>query len=112
MVARPLAVPEIQCTPAQIMMYQLAINLFKMVNLNLSTIRPSNDLIRILDQVVITRRQVMFELYRTNRSKIGMNAIENKLYHLNKLIATDKLGWNFPRFKKHMKIQFLKYGNT
>ena len=94
MVARPLAVPEIQCTPAQIMMYQLAINLFKMVNLNLSTIRPSNDLIRILDQVVITRRQVMFELYRTNRSKIGMNVIENKLYHLNKLIVMGGASWS------------------
>ena len=69
-----------KCTPAQIMLYQLAINLFKMVNLNLNTISPTNELIRLLDQVVITRRQVMFEIYRINRDKIGMNAIENKLY--------------------------------
>ena len=62
------------------MLYQLAINLFKMVNLNLNTISPTNELIRLLDQVVITRRQVMFEIYRINRDKIGMNAIENKLY--------------------------------
>ena len=76
------------------MMYQLAINLFKLVNLNLNTIRQSNDLIRLLDQVVITRQQVMFELYRTNRSKIGMNAIENKLYHLNKLIVMGGASWS------------------
>ena len=94
------------------MMYQNAINLFKMLNRNSNTNSPSTDMIRILEQLVITRRQVMFELYRTNRSKIGMNAIENRLYHLNKLIVIDKLGWNFPRFKKHMKVQFLKYGNS
>ena len=54
----------------------------------------------------------MFELFKTNKSKIGMNANENKLYHINKLIVMDKLNWIFPRFKKHKKIQFLTFGNT
>ena len=65
-----------------------------------------------MDNVVCTRRQVMFELHRNNRTKIGMNAIENKLYHINKLIVMDKLVWSYPLYKKQMKIQFLKFGNT
>ena len=72
----------------------------------------TTELIRLHDQMIVTRRQVMFELFKTNNCKVGMNANENKLYHLNKLIVLDKLNWSLPRFRKHMKIQFLKFGNT
>ena len=75
------------------MMYQIAINLDKTVNENRSI--PSTELIRLLEQVVCTRRQVMFELFKSNQSKIGMNANENKLYHINKIIVLDKLNWSF-----------------
>ena len=47
-----------------------------------------------------------------NRFKIGMNTNANKVYHIPKQIVLEKLSWTFPRFKKHMKLQFLKYGNT
>ena len=92
------------------MMYQIAINLYKTLNENSSN--PSTELIRLLEQIVCTRRQVMFELFKANRSKIGMNANENKLYHINKLIVLDKLNWSFALKKTHMKLQFLKFGNT
>ena len=101
-----------KCTPAQITMYHLSLNLYRTLNENVTVNSPSTELIRLLEQVVITRRQVMFELFKTNKSKIGMNANENKLYHINKLIVMDKLNWSLPRFKKHMKIQFLTFGNT
>ena len=101
-----------KCTPAQITMYQLAFNLYKTVNENDNLLPPSTEFIRLLEQVIVTRRQVLFELFKTNKSKIGMNSNENKLYHINKLIVMDKLSWNFPRYKKHMKTQFLKFGNT
>ena len=29
--------------------------------------------------------------HRSNKSKIGMNSLENKLYHVSKLIVMDKL---------------------
>ena len=54
----------------------------------------------------------MFELHRSNRTKIGMNSIENKLYHINKLIVMDQLVLSYPLYKKQMKIQFLKFGKT
>ena len=90
-------------------MYQLAFNLYKTVNENDNLLPPSTEFIRLLEQVIVTRRQVLFELFKTNKS---MNSNENKLYHINKLIVMDKLSWNFPRYKKHMKTQFLKFGNT
>ena len=67
---------------------------------------------KLMNQVVCTSRQVMFELHRTNQSKIGMNCTVNKLYHISKLIVLDKLKYSYPLFKKHMKLQFLKFGNT
>ena len=73
------------------MMYQLSINLYKTINGCDNATVPTTELIRLFEQMVITRRQTMFELFRTNRSKIGMNANENKLYHISKLIFIDKL---------------------
>ena len=67
---------------------------------------------RLMDQFVCSARQVMFVLHKANRTKFGMNSLENKLYHINKIIVTDKLNWSYPLFKKHMKLQFLKFGNT
>ena len=99
-----------KCTPEQITMYQLALNLYS--TLNEKSITPSTELVRVLDQVVCTRRQVLFEIHKSNTSKIGLNSAENKFYPLNKLIVMDKLSWSYPLFKKHMKSQFLKFGNT
>ena len=99
-----------KCTPSQIMLYQISLLLFKVVNEN-SPI-PSLSFVKLMEQVICTRRQIMFESQRNNNSKIGMNSLENKLYHVSKLIVMEKLNWTLPRFKKHMKIQFLKFGNT
>ena len=101
-----------KCTPSQITLYTMSIALFKTINECHNTTTPSTEVIRMLEQMVLTRRQVMFEVLRTNNSKIGMNSTENKFYHLNKLIVLEKLNWSLPRYKKHMKIQFLKFGTT
>ena len=99
-----------KCTPDQIMLYQISLLLFKTINENLHV--PSHSFVKMASQIVCTRRQVMFEIHRANLSKIGMNSPENKLYHVSKLILLDKLNWSYPLYKKHMKIQFLKFGNT
>ena len=67
------------------MFYQIAINLYGSLNAN--TVTPITEQIRLYEQMVFTRRQVMFELHRNNKSKIGMNTIENKFYYVNKLIV-------------------------
>ena len=70
------------------------------------------ETIRVIEQTVFTRRQLTFEIYRNNNSKIGMNTQANKFYHISKLIALDKLNLGYVHFKKIMKCQFLKYGKT
>ena len=65
------------------MMYQISISLYKFINgqsFNLST-----ELVRVLDQMVCTRRQVNVALHQNNNSKIGMNITGNKFYHVNNM---------------------------
>ena len=99
-----------KCTPKQIMMYLNAIKLYKFLNENPDC--PNTEMIRVLEQMVFTRRQINFEILRTNKTKIGMNSTENKFYYLNKQIGLDKLNLTFVHYKKLMKIQFLKNGKT
>ena len=97
-------------TPEQFMMYQLSINAYKSINENVEV--PTLELVRLLDQIIFPRRQTLLDTLRNNRFKIGMNTNANKVYHIRKQIVLEKLSWSFPRFKKHMKLQFLKFGNT
>ena len=99
-----------KCTPKQIMSYQIALQLHKTVNACYNSITTEN--ICVFEQTVFTRRQLTFEIYRNNNSKIGMNTQANKFYHITKLIAPDKLNLSYVHFKKIMKCQFLKYGKT
>ena len=97
-------------TPKQIIGYQSALQLHKVFS-NIF-IDCTNEHVRILSNVVCSTGQIKFEIIRDNHVKIGMNTGSNKLYQLNKLIGLDSLNLGFVLFKKLMKIQFLKYGNS
>ena len=99
-----------KCTPSQIMNYQLALNLHKTLNFDEND--PSFEIISVLDQLICTRRQTMFRIFRNSNSKIGFNTTANKYFYLNDKIGLEQLSLNFLRFKKAMKIKFLKYGTT
>ena len=99
-----------KCTPNQIMLYQIALNLHKVINDTDTHI--STETSSVLDQVICTRRQLNFETFKNNTYKIGLNTTGNKFYHVSRLIGLDKLNLGFVHFKKIMKIQFLKYGKT
>ena len=92
------------------MLYQIAIELHKTINN--SPDLPSTNTVRIIDQMVCTRRQNLFQIFKTNQSRIGMNSVENKLYHINNLIPLDALNLTFVHYKKLIKILFLKNGKT
>ena len=77
-----------KCTPEQITNYQLALNLYKTINMSNDT--PSTETVRVLNQIICTSRQIFFEIFRTNRFKIGLNSTENKLYHISKQIVLDR----------------------
>ena len=99
-----------KCTPNQIMSYQSSILLHKTINDTFNSC--SYEHATLLCNFVCTRRQLNFEIIRSNRSKIGMNCISNKFYHISNLISLGSLNLSFVHFKKLMKIQFLKNGKT
>ena len=68
--------------------------------------------ITIINEIISAPRQLTFETFRNNRCKIGMNTRVNKLYHLRKIISLESLNLKFVHYKKLMKFQFKKNGNT
>ena len=88
----------------------MLLSLFKIINNNDEDL--SFETITVLNQIVCSRRQIKFKIFRDFNTKIGLNTTANKLYHLNDLISFDLLNLAFVHFKKVMKIQLLKYGKT
>ena len=100
---------HLKCTPKQIMLYQISLNLHRVLN-SLDSI--SNEQATVLDQIICGRRQLRFEIMRNFQGKIGMNTTANKFFYVSNQIGLDLLNLNFAHYKKIMKIQFLKYGKT
>ena len=99
-----------KCTPIQIMSFQMSLHLHKTITeLYISC---TTEMATLLSNIICTRRQLNFEIIKNNRSKIGMNCISNKFYHISKLVSLNNLNLDFVHFKKIMKIQFLKNGRT
>ena len=97
-------------TPKQISLYHISLNLHKLLNFDPENITFEH--LTVLEQLVCTGRQLNYQTFRTNRTKIGMNTTANKLYHLNNQVRLDQLNLTFVHLKKLAKIQFLKYGKT
>ena len=95
-------------TPRQIMMYQCALNLYKILNFE----EVSFETVTVLNQLFCTSRQTNFQILRDNHSRIGMNCTANKFYCLNSKIGINCFNLKYVHFKKIAKIQFLKYGKT
>ena len=97
-----------KCTPTQIMTYQSALQLHKVINFE----KPNFEAVTVLNQIICTRRQTVFLIFKECSSKIGMNTTANKFYQLTGKISLCTLGYSFVHYKKMMKIQFLKFGKT
>ena len=96
-------------TTKQIMLYQISLNLHKVLN---SVESVGSTLVTVLDQIVCGRRQLRFEIVKNFQVKIGMNTTANKFYYVSSQIRLDLLNLSFVQYKKIIKIQFLKYGKT
>ena len=99
-----------KCTPSQIMLYQLSLSLHKLYNVD--GVDLSFEMITVIDQMILTSRQINFQILRNNRRKIGLNTTANKFYHISNQIGLNRLNFKFVHFKKLAKLQFLKYGKT
>ena len=93
-----------KCTPNQVMLYQIALKLHKLLNDHANVL--SFEHVTVMNQIICTRRQIKFQVMRKFNTKIGMNTTANKLYHLSNLIGLDLLNLNFVHYKKIIKIQF------
>ena len=99
-----------KCTPSQIMSYQTALQLHKTINEVFEYC--SSEHAALLNNIISTKRQLKFELIRSNMNKIGMNTLSNRFFYISKLISLESLNLTFVHFKKLMKIQFLINGKT
>ena len=91
------------------MLYKTSLKLHRVFN---ETDTVKTETVRLFEQTVSSCRQVNFELYRNNTYTIGMTTAANKFYHINNLIGLDKLNLGFVHYKKLMKFQFMKNGNS
>ena len=99
-----------KCTPTQIMHYQLALKLHRTLNLDVHKL--SFEVVTVFEQLICTRRQILFQIFRNSNTKIGLNTTANKFFYLNKMIGLEHLNLSFIQFKRLAKIVFLKYGKT
>ena len=74
------------CTPDQIMLYQIAFKLYKLINEQDNVL--SFEHVTVIDQIFFTCRQISFQIIRNFRTKIGMNTMANKLYSLSNIPKT------------------------
>jgi hypothetical protein len=89
-------------TPEQLGNFKLAILLFKTFNSN----NQNKDWLDLTDQIIVTRRQTIFDCCRTNNYKIGLNILANKFYYIRKQIFLDHFNLSLPVFKRKMKAMF------
>ena len=68
--------------PKQITLYQSALKLYKTVNEHLEDF--TFEQVTVFDQIICTSRQIVFQIERKNRFKIGLNTTANKFYPLSK----------------------------
>ena len=87
-----------KCTPLQIMSYQQSLHLHKSINAIFDYC--STEHATLLNNIVCTRRQLNFEIIRNNKTKIGMNTISNKFFHISKLVSLDLLNISHDTLKK------------
>ena len=89
--------------PDSLMTYKTAIQLYKLYNSN----NTSKDWIDLNFNQILTSRQTTFMILKTNKSKVGLNTIPNRISILNGQIPLMWLNATFNTFKVKCKKLFL-----
>ena len=63
----------------------MSIKLHKLINEHESDL--SFEHVTLMDQIVCTRRQINFDIFKNCNGKIGLNATANNLYPLSNMIG-------------------------
>ena len=89
--------------PDSLMYYKTAIQLYKLYNSN----DQSLDWVSLNLKQILTTRQTMLMILKTNNTKVGLNTIANRLSILHGLIPLTWLGDSLNTFKVKIKKLFL-----
>ena len=94
-----------RATPDQFMLYKNAISLFRLYNDRVYTFEWA----ALNYNQILTSRQTKFISTKTNKRKVGINAIANRLSTLNNKIPLTWLNLSYVTYKLHCKKEFLWY---
>ena len=89
--------------PDSLMSYKTAIQLHKLYKAG----NPSLDWISLNFDQILTSRQIVFLISKTNKTKVGLNILPNRFSILNGLIPLTWLNASMDTFKVHCKKLFL-----
>ena len=88
-----------RATPEKFLMYKHALALYRLYNSN----KPSLEWCALNLNQILTSRQTRFQIAKTNRLKVGLNALANRLYILNGQVPLSWLDGGFETFKVKCK---------
>ena len=91
-----------QSTPVQVGAFVMSLLLYHIFN----ETNYTKDWLIFSNQIVMTGRQVKFDILRANKYKIGMNILANKLYAIKHKIELVTLNLPYEQYKRRMKLIF------
>ena len=92
-----------RATPEKYLIYKHALMLFKLYN----SIDYSVEWSALNVNQILTTRQTLFISSKSNKKKVGLNAMANRLYILNGKIPLDWLNLTIDSYKVKCKNEFL-----
>ena len=88
-----------RATPNQIMKYKLTLCLYRLCNSDFNSI----EFCLLNENQVITSRQTKFSTIKSNRFRIGLNSLANRLHHINGIIPLEWSNLSYDSFKVKCK---------
>ena len=92
-------------TPDQMMLYKLALSLFRVYNTNYNSI----EFTALNFNQILTSRQTRFKTSRNNKTKVGLNSLANRFHALNDQIPLEWLNDSYITYKVKCKNVFIKW---
>ena len=92
-----------RATPEKILLYKHALALYRLYNCN----EPTLEWCALHYNQILTSRQTKFRIKKSNKLKVGLNALSNRFYILNNQIPIAGLDGGYESFKVKCKELFL-----
>ena len=92
-----------RATPEKILLYKHSLALYRLYNNN----DPTMELCALNFNQVLTSRQTKFKCMKSNKLKVGLNALRNRFFILNNQIPISWLEGGYETFKVKCKELFL-----